>query len=426
MVRCAMTPRSGHAESLTAAARSMLPTSSGILVLNGGSTSIRFALLQADASLRRLQGGQVKQVGRDDTHLALDPVDGAPSRRVGIAGRTHGDAVDRLVDWLQQDARSPAIAAVGHRVVHGMQHFEPERVTPELVSTLRGFMPSDPDHLPIELALIDAALRRLPGVPQVACFDTLFHRELPAVAARLPIPRRFEADGLRRYGFHGLSYTWLMEALARAAGVEAAQERVILAHLGGGASLAAVHAGRCQDTTMSFTPTAGLMMGTRSGDLDPSLGPYLERTAGMTGERFLHMVNHESGLLGVSESSADMRELLRAPATDVRAQEAIALFCYTVRKAIAGMAAALGGVDTLVFSGGIGESAAPIRARICVALEFLGIEIDGDRNAQHAALISRASGRVAVRVIPTNEEHVIARFVRDLLASDGDSPERPT
>jgi acetate kinase len=397
----------------------MLAESAGLLVLNGGSSSIRFALMQANGALRRLRGGQVRQVGSGDAHLALDGRAGAPAERVAIAARDHAEAVDGLVQWLEREGRPPGIAAVGHRVVHGMQHFEPERVTPELMAALRGFMPSDPDHLPVELALIEAARWRLPGVPQVACFDTLFHRDLPAVAARLPIPRRFEAEGLRRYGFHGLSYTWLMEALERDAGAAAARGRVILAHLGGGASMAAVRDGRCIDTTMSFTPTAGLMMGTRSGDLDPSLGPYLERTHGVTSAQFLDMVNHESGLRGVSETSGDMQELLRAAASDRRAEEAVDLFCYLARKAIGSLAAVLGGVDTLVFSGGIGERASPVRARICDGLQFLGIELDAGRNTAHDAVVSTPSAGVAVRVIPTDEEHVIARSVRDLLAPDG-------
>jgi acetate kinase len=396
----------------------MPDASAAILALNGGSSSIRFALLRADDALRRLRGGQIRHLGRTDAHLAIDPVDKAAPARIPLAARDHGEAVDRLVQWLEREEAGVRVAAVGHRVVHGMQHFEPERVTPELLATLRAFVPVDPDHLPVELALIEAAQRRLPGVPHVACFDTLFHRDLPAVAARLPIPRRLMADGLRRYGFHGLSYAWLMEALERAAGRTAARGRVILAHLGGGASIAAVRDGRCRDTTMGFTPTAGLMMGRRSGDLDPSLGPYLERTAGMTGARFLDMVNHESGLLGVSETSGDMQELLRVAASDPRAEEAIALFCYIARKAVAGMAAALGGMDTLVFSGGIGEGAAPVRARICDGLGFLGVEIDAGRNASNDALVSTPSARVAVRVIPTNEEHVIARSVRTLLARE--------
>jgi acetate kinase len=243
------------------------------------------------------------------------------------------------------------------------------------------------------------------------------------VASQLPIPRRFEAQGLRRYGFHGLSYDFLLHELERVAGAEVARGRVILAHLGGGASLAAVRDGRCVDTTMSFTPTAGLVMGTRSGDLDPSLAPYLERTAGIGGAQFLKMVNHESGLLGVSETSADMRELLAAEAGDPRAAEAVALFCYQARKAIGGFAAALGGLDTLVFSGGIGENAPEIRARICDGLRFLGVEVDGPRNADAPGLVSSATGRVAVHVIPTNEAHVIARGVRDLLELDASGQE---
>jgi acetate kinase len=263
--------------------------------------------------------------------------------------------------------------------------------------------------------MIDAVTRRLPALPQVACFDTRFHRNLPRVASMLPIPRRFEAQGVRRYGFHGISYTWLMEALARA-DASAATGRVILAHLGGGASLAAVHAGRCVDTTMSLTPTAGLVMGTRSGDLDPGLGPYLQRTAGMTSEQFMKMVNHESGLRGVSETSGDMRELLAREASDLRAAEAITLFCYQAAKGIGAFAAALGGIDTLVFSGGIGNSSPVVRARICERLGFLGLALEDASNERNAAVISAPASRLTVRVIPTDEEHVIARSVRDLLA----------
>jgi acetate kinase len=327
--------------------------------------------------------------------------------------------VHALVQWLRQRGQAGELAAVGHRVVHGMGRFDPERITPALLEALHRIEPVDPDHLPVEIALIEAARVALPGVAQVACFDTRFHRDLPRVAAQLPLPRRFEAQGLRRYGFHGLSYTFLLETLGRIAGPEAAQGRVILAHLGGGASLAAVREGRCVDTTMSFTPTAGLVMGTRSGDLDPSLAPYLQRTAGVSSAQFLKMVNHESGLLGVSGTSADMRELLAAEAADPRAAEAVALFCYTVRKAIGSFAAALGGLDTLVFSGGIGENASLVRARVCEGLQFLGVHIDADRNAGPPGLISSPTGRVAVHVIRTDEAHIIARDVCHLLALRG-------
>jgi acetate kinase len=245
----------------------------------------------------------------------------------------------------------------------------------------------------------------------VASFDTAFHHDLPRVARLLPIPRRYDAQGVRRYGFHGLSYAFLMGELARVAGSEAAQCRVILAHLGNGASLAAVHHGKSVDTSMSFTPTAGVPMSTRAGDLDPGLAWYLARTENMSVKQFNEMVNFHSGLLGVSETSSDMRDLLKCESQDVRAAEAVALFCYQVKKWIGAFAAALGGVDTLIFAGGIGENAPAVRARICSGLGFLGIEIDEKQNAANDDVISATSSRVAVRVIHTDEELMIARSV---------------
>ncbi len=388
-----------------------------ILVLNGGSSSIRFAVLRATAQLTRVCSGTLNRIGQEDAHLHIDDVD-ADLAQPAIAARDHAEAVGSLVQWLRQQGEADALVAAGHRVVHGMSHFDPERITPELLADLRRIEPVDPDHLPVEIELVEAVRNVLPGLPQVACFDTQFHRHLPRVAAQLPIPRRFEAQGLRRYGFHGLSYDFLLHELERVAGAKVARGRVILAHLGGGASLAAVRDGRCVDTTMSFTPTAGLVMGTRSGDLDPSLAAYLERSAGVSSAQFLEMVNHESGLLGVSGTSADMRELLAAEADDPHAAEAVALFCYQARKAIGSFAAALGGLDTLVFSGGIGENAPVIRARICDGLQFLGVDVDGSRTPDAHGVISSPTGRVAVHVIRTNEAHVIARAVRDLLALD--------
>jgi acetate kinase len=245
----------------------------------------------------------------------------------------------------------------------------------------------------------------------VACFDTAFHHDLPRVARLLAIPRRYEAQGVRRYGFHGLSYAFLMEELARLAGSEAAEGRVILAHLGNGASLAAVRDGEPVDTSMSFTPTAGVPMSTRSGDLDPGLVWYLARTEGLDAKGFNDMVNSQSGLLGVSETSSDMRDLLDRETQDVRAAEAVALFCYQVKKWIGAFAAALGGLDTLVFAGGIGENAPTVRARICDGLGFLGIELEEKRNAANEGVISAAASRAAVRVIRTDEERMIARTV---------------
>ena len=260
--------------------------------------------------------------------------------------------------------------------------------------------------------------QRHPRLAQMACFDTVFHHCMPRVAQMLPIPRRYEQAGLRRYGFHGLSYEYLMEELTRRAGTRAAQSRVILAHLGSGASLAAVHAGRCIDTSMAFTPTAGLPMATRSGDLDPGIAAHLARTEGLSAQGFYAMANHESGLLGISETSGDLRDLLAAQATDVRAAEAVDYFCYQAKKWIGAYAAALGGVDTLVFAGGIGENAAPVREQICSGLEFLGIELDLARNALHGDVISGEGSKVTVHIIRTDEALMIARKVSRWLDSE--------
>jgi acetate kinase len=280
-----------------------------------------------------------------------------------------------------------------------------------MVADLRQLGPFDPEHLPEEILLTEEFHRRFPDLPQVACFDTAFHHDLPRVAQLLPIPRRYEAQGVRRYGFHGLSYAFLMGELARLAGTEAAQGRVILAHLGNGASLAAVHRGKSMDTSMSFTPTAGVPMSTRSGDLDPGLVGYLARTEGLDAKGFNEMVNFKSGLLGVSETSSDMRDLLEHETQDVRAAEAVALFCYQVKKWIGAFAAALGGLDTLVFAGGIGENAPVVRARICDGLAFLGIELEEKRNATNKGVISAETSGIPVRVIPTDEERMIAKMV---------------
>jgi acetate kinase len=296
-----------------------------------------------------------------------------------------------------------------------MQHTAPELVTPELLDELHRISPYDPDHLPSEIELIQTFRQRHPKLPQVACFDTAFHHTMPRVAKLLPIPRRYDAKGVQRYGFHGLSYAYLLEELARLGDPAAVTGRVILAHLGNGASMAAVRDGKSIDTSMSFTPTAGLMMSTRSGDLDPGLAPYLARNEQMTTKQFYGMVNHESGLLGVSEISPDMRDLLAREVHDVRAAEAVALFCYQAKKWIGAFAAALGGLDTLVFSAGIGENASPVRARICDGLGFLGVEIDEKRNAANQGVISTDASRATVRVIRTNEDLMIARSVRRTL-----------
>jgi acetate kinase len=393
----------------------MNPGGPCVLSLNGGSSSIKFALYHVGEPLQRSLGGMIDRIGQGYARLSFERLPGRQSGSIDVPATDHGSAVASLIEWLASpdglcEAGGKegigAIDAIGHRVVHGMNHVEPETITDALLDELRRIQPYDPDHLPGEIALIEAFRRKLPQVPQVACFDTAFRRGMPRVAKLLPIPR---------YGFHGLSYAYLMEELSRVGGPSAARGRVVLAHLGSGASMAAVQDGCGIDTSMGFTPNAGLPMGTRSGDLDPGLAAYLARTENMGGPQFQDMVNHASGLLGMSETSADMRDLLALEATDVRAAEAVAVFCYQAKKCLGAYAAALGGLDTLVFSGGIGEHAAPVRERICQGMSFLGIEIDTTRNAEHAAVISTATSRVTVRVIPTDEELMIARSVDRVL-----------
>jgi acetate kinase len=386
-----------------------------VLTINGGSSSIRFAIFEASQPPRRLLQGKMDRIGSGDTSLTVDHGGGSAPMDIKAAIKDSAAASDFLLDWLESQPLFKTLDGVGHRVVHGMLHTAPERVTAALLNELKSIVPFDPEHMPREIELIEALQRRHGQLPQVVCFDTAFHRSMPRVATQLPIPRRYAAKGIQRYGFHGLSYTFLMRELARLGDPAAARGRVILAHLGSGASLAAVRDGRCIDTSMGFTPTAGLVMGTRSGDLDPGLVSYLASTEAMSAMQFQTMVNHESGLLGISETSADVRDLLAREPNDPRAAEALALFCYQAKKWIGSFAAALGGVDTLVFAGGIGENAAPVRKRICDGLNFLGIDIDDDANGRHAQRISADAGPVTVRVIRTDEESVIAALSIHLL-----------
>lgn len=381
-----------------------------VLAINGGSSSIRFSLYEA-ATLRRLSSGKIDRIGLRGTNLVTADATGKSGSPRRVTASSHRTAVGFLLAWLEHQPFFPSIKAVGHRVVHGMKHARPARITPALLAELRRITPYDPEHLPRELELIDAFRRRHPRLVQVACFDTAFHRSMPRVARLLPIPRRYARQGVERYGFHGLSYAYLMEELALHGDPAARHGRVILAHLGNGASLAAVRDGKSIDTSMGFTPAAGLVMSTRSGDLDPGILSFLSRRDGMTPAQFEHMVNHESGLLGISGTSPDMRDLCAREATDTRAADAIALFCYQAKKWIGAYAAALGGVDTLAFAGGIGENAPVIRERICAGLGFLGIKLHHTRNTKNSGLISTDTATVAVRVIRTDEEKMIAMSV---------------
>ena len=377
-----------------------------VLTINGGSSSIRFAVFSAGKKPRLQLSGKIERIGLPHPVLTIS----GQKEKQSISANTHAAAAKFLVDYLQKSRVH--IIGVGHRVVHGgPKYWLPKKVDAKMLKELRRISPFDPEHLPAEIHLIEVFTKAFPKIPQIACFDTAFHHDMPRVAQILPIPRKFEADGLHRYGFHGLSYAYIMEELKRRAGAKAARGRVVIAHLGNGASLAAVHQGRGIDTSMGFTPTAGIPMSTRTGDLDPGVFWFLASVKKMSPKKIQAMVNHDSGLLGVSETSPDMRDLLQHEAQDVRAAEAVALFCYQTKKWIGSFAAALGGLDTLIFTGGIGENRGLIRHRICEGLDFLGIQLDNRRNRTNMSVVSKAAGRVTVRVIPTNEELMIARAV---------------
>ncbi|MEO5561903.1 MAG: acetate/propionate family kinase [Chitinophagaceae bacterium] len=383
-----------------------------ILTINSGSSSIKFALFEAGASLKKELYGKIDRIGLSDAALTYhDLVTDKTGKH--IIGNT--SAVHFLIDWLKEYIDIASIIGIGHRVVHGMKHSEPELASQELLDELHRIISYDPDHLPQEIEMIELFRKLYPDTLQLACFDTSFHAAMPRKAKLLPLPRLYETMGIQRYGFHGLSYAYLIEELARVAGNETAKGKTILAHLGNGASLAAVKDGKSIDTSMGFTPTSGLVMGTRTGDLDPGVAWFLMQSEKLNPEQFNNLINHQSGLLGISETSSDMQDLLEHQLKDNRAAEAVELFCYQTKKWIGSFAAVLEGLDTLVFAGGIGENAPEVRSRICSGLQFLGIELDEKRNMENCDIISNDKSSVTVRVIQTNEELMIAKSVLSVL-----------
>jgi len=389
--------------------------SSAVLTLNSGSSSLKFALYRLGAAEALGLSGAIQRIGLSAGQFRARDANGKSLAEQQGDFRNHDAALAALFAWLKNRPEAAQIGAVGHRVVHGgTEYAQPRRVDPELIAALKRLIPFAPEHLPHEIAAIESVGRAYPALPQVACFDTAFHRQMPAVAQRYPLPRRFGAEGVLRYGFHGLSYEYIVGELRRTAG-ERAGGRLIVAHLGNGASMAAVRDGQSLDTTMGFTPAGGLIMSTRSGDLDPGALLYLLREKGLSVNDVQKMVHEQSGLLGISEISSDMSDLLARQGQDPRAAEAIESFCYQAKKLLAGLAAVLGGLDTLVFTAGIGENAPAIRGRICGDLEFLGIRLDGVRNEANEAVISADGSPVTVRVMKTNEELMIARHTDNLL-----------
>lgn len=395
-----------------------------VLTLNAGSSSIKFALFARGATIPQQPElvGQIDGIGAaggqpahikarnagggvlDDSDLELCRPDETP----------HKAALSFLLDWLQRHEAGWSIAGVGHRVVHGAQKFsQPVILDSAMVDTLRSFIPLAPLHQPHNLAGIDAMTAALPGVPQVACFDTAFHRSQPDLAQLFALPRAITAQGVRRYGFHGLSYEYIAEALPQHLADARAKGRVIVAHLGNGASMCGMKDLKSQASTMGFTAVDGLMMGTRTGNLDPGVLLYLMDYRKMDSKALTSLLYKESGLLGVSGISGDMRVLLESKAPEAR--EAIDLFCYRIVREIGSLAAALGGLDALVFTGGIGEHGAPVREQVCSQLGWLGLTLNSAANAANATKISAADSRIEVCVIPTNEEWIIARHTAKLI-----------
>lgn len=383
-----------------------------MLVINGGSSSIKFALYSMDEKLNKILSGQIKRIGFDNPEFTVNNKLNNEKKEIKIDAKNFMEAAEVLIEWLKEHKYFEAIKCIGHRIVHGMEHTRPVIIDDNLLKELYKIVQYDPDHLPAEIKMIELFKKQFPNLLQVACFDTSFHTTLPKVAKTFALPKKYYDEGIKRYGFHGISYSYLMDELRKKNEGEA-KGRIILAHLGNGASLAAVKGGKCLDTSMGLTPAGGIVMSTRSGDMDPGVAWYLMQE-GLNAEGFNDLINHQCGLLGISGLSSDMQDLLKHEKNNKDAALAIEIFCYQIKKYIGGYTAAMGGLDTLVFSGGIGENAAVIRSRICKGFAYLGIEIDEEENKKNSRIISTINSKVVVDVIPTDEEIMIAMETKEL------------
>jgi acetate kinase len=382
-----------------------------ILSLNGGSSSLKFAVYRfSDAAEERIFSGAVEAIGEDSGKAWLRSGDKALQEASGKFP-DHTAAIETMFAVLQKQGVE-RLAAAGHRIVHGGPKFiTPQLIDEKLKAGLKELIRFAPLHLPDQLAMIEAVAAHFPDLPQVACFDTAFHSGMPEVAQRFALPRALLEQGIRRYGFHGLSYEYVVGKLGRELG-----QRAIIAHLGNGASMVALKDGLPMDTSMGLTPTGGFMMGTRSGDLDPGVLIHLLK-AGYSADQLENLVDHQAGLLGVSGQTSDMKALLQKSQTDNAARMAVKMFTYQVRKFIGAYAAVLNGLDMLVFTGGIGERAAEVRANICSGLEYLGVALDTAANGRNAEVISPAGTKCIVRVVQTEEDLMIARHTREIVSS---------
>jgi len=390
-----------------------------ILTINSGSSSVKLAMYRMGEAEELEFSGSLERIGLRSGAFRIEDSDGQTLVDEQTDLPDHEAAFKRLFDWLHDSRPGEALDAVGHRVVHGGAKFTlPHRITPELMAELKELVHLAPDHLPHEIKAILATTRAFPDLTQVACFDTAFHRNMPRLAQIYALPRYFMEMGLMRYGFHGLSYEYIVQELRRQAGEQTANARLIIAHLGNGASMAAVREGRSVETTMGFTPAGGLVMSTRSGDLDPGALIYLLEEKDLKPSDLNYLVNRRSGLLAVSGLSSDMRDLLAQEDQEPQARLAVDLFCYVASKHIGALAAALGGLDTLIFTAGIGENSPAIRQRICQHMGYMGIQIDSARNKAGEAVISPEKSPVTVRVMHTDEDLMIARHTHDLIREE--------
>ena len=387
------------------------PEKPTILTINRGSGTLKAGLYLAATAPALIASMKVDRAGIPGSRIKIVDAHAKTLLDSAIEDTAANSDLAAILKWLSENDYASTLAGIGHRLVHGGPRYtESQKITPEVLSELEKIAELDPDHTPQAIQNIQFFAAQLPHTPQIGCFDTAFHAGLPKVARMYALPRKFYDEGLRRYGFHGLSCESILQQLrARYAGL--AMRRLVIAHLGNGASMTAVSHGKSVDTSMGFTPLEGLVMGTRSGDLDPAAVVYLQERNHLSPRDIDALLNKQSGLLGVSGASRDMRDLLDREAADEHAAEAVALFCYRAKKYLGAYAAALGGLDALIFAGGIGENAPQVRERICAGLEFLGIELDAALNRSNAPVISGGRSRVTIKVIKTDEDIVIAQHV---------------
>ena len=386
-----------------------------VLTINSGSSSLKFALYDIGRQEKLLLSGAIDGIASHACRFYIIDGNGDILLNQSLNTSNHEIAVVKLLRWLKKRDYLKVLDAVGHRVVHGgSRYFQPHLVNTKLMEQLHDLTAMSPDHLPQELGVITTISQYQPDIKQVVCFDTAFHRNMPKLAQLYALPKSLKDEGVIRYGFHGLSYEYILGVLKKEFGNKTANGKVIIAHLGSGASMAATNRGKSVETTMGFTPAGGLMMSTRSGDLDPGVIIYLLRQKNLRASEVAEIVNKKAGLLGVSKISPDMKKLLEMK-KNPNAVEAVNLFCYQAKKFLGSLAAVLGGLDTLVFTGGIGENSPPIRKCICKDMELFGIRLNKDRNNKNAPVISDGGSTVTVRVIKTNEQLMIARHTRNCL-----------